>query len=150
MSSSSGLWKPTREMSELLDHHDVPSGSKWKPRKAWGEGGTWECRILPTVSGAAVPVGAGVSPLPPGLLCLGGFSPRPLGLLCKAGFRSQPRRTPCVNYTLPCNLTRGLSESLKFFLIFLIIFSKTSFAQPSKCKMSEAIIQNLKNADLPL
>lgn len=77
MSSSSGLWKPTREMSELLDHHEVPSGSKQKPMKAWGGGGgaggrTWECRVLPTASGAAVPVGAGVSPLPPGLLCLGG------------------------------------------------------------------------------
>lgn len=79
-----------------------------------------------------------------------GFSPWPLGLLCPAGFRPQHRRTACVNYTLPCNLTRGLSESLKFFLIFLIIFSKTSFAQPSKCKMSEAIVQNLKNTDLPL
>lgn len=39
---------------------------------------------------------------------------------------------------------------IKDFFDFSVTFSKQSFAKPRKRKMSEAILQNLENADLTL
>lgn len=64
------------------------------------------------------------------------------------GFRLQLCRNSLLyfNDTLLCSFRIGPSESLKFFLTFKIYFLNKP-CSPSKCKMSEAIIQSLENAE---
>lgn len=128
--SSSGLWKPTRKMSEFLHHHEVRWASEQKPQKTGGRGSPrclWGDSLLPIASGAAVPSTR---------LVRRPQAPAPQGLTPVSTTHS------VQTYKGPIWISKVLSDFSSYIF-------ETSFAQPSKCKMSQAITQKLENTDLP-